>query len=192
MIIEINLLGKKPGIKRSGLSFSGFSKEKLIIAGSLAAGLLVAAHLFLFFSFASKSRQRAELNKQWQGLSSQRGLLEELKKDYGPQAQALKQAGKIDAGVGKWALRLNRMSMDLPYGVWFNFLSFDSGSFILKGSAVSLEKEELSLINKFMDNLKDDKALSRDFSNLTLGAVQRRTLGGYDIVDFTLSASQRK
>jgi len=192
MMIEINLLTEKTAAKTTGLRLGSFPKEKIIFTASVIIALLVAVHVSLFVVFILKGRQAALLNKKWQELSPQWATLGELKKYYSNQVERGEEPRQIDNGVDRWALRLNSMSTDLPYGVWFNSLSFDAGNFILKGSAVSLEKEELSLINKFMDNLKGNKGLAKDFHDLTLGAVQRRTIGGYDIVDFTLSAFQKK
>lgn len=192
-MIEINLLEHEFRSKKSGLSAgAGFPKEKVILASAAAAALIVIMHLFLFAAFLSKSRQAEALNKKWQELSPQRSLLEGLKRDYSPENQGLRRLGQPGASTGNWALRLNRMSQDLPYGVWFKALSFDGNNLILQGSAVSLEKEELSLINKFMDSLKGDKDFTDSFQGLELGAVQRRAVGGYDIVDFALTAPEKR
>jgi hypothetical protein len=49
-----------------------------------------------------------------------------------------------------------------------------------------LEKEEVGLINKLLDNLKVLPEFSKDFSSLELSNVQKRNVGGYDIADFVL------
>jgi hypothetical protein len=50
----------------------------------------------------------------------------------------------------------------------------------------------MNLIKAFMDNLKQENVFIRDFNNLELGTVQRRTIGGYEIADFSLSGTLRQ
>jgi hypothetical protein len=57
---------------------------------------------------------------------------------------------------------------------------------------LSLQKEEAAIINKFIDSLKADAAFFGDFQSLELGPLQRKQLGGYDIVDFTLNATLKQ
>ena len=56
-------------------------------------------------------------------------------------------------------------------------------------SVVSLKKEEMGLINKLIGNLKGDLSFSEDFSNLDMTSAQRRFLGGYEMIDFELTAT---
>jgi len=55
------------------------------------------------------------------------------------------------------------------------------------GELISLQKEEMNLLNKFIDSLKKDNMFFKDFSALDLSSVQIRSLGGYDILDFSLT-----
>jgi Tfp pilus assembly protein PilN len=85
-----------------------------------------------------------------------------------------------------WAEKLNKLSLNLPSGVWFNEIQVNSKEFILKASVISLQKEEMNLINAFIDNLKNDKDFFKDFNNLELNSAQKRVIGGYDVTDFIL------
>jgi hypothetical protein len=62
---------------------------------------------------------------------------------------------------------------------------------ILNCSVVSLQKDEMGAIQRFIDILKGDAAFIKDFAGLELGSVQKKVLGAYDIVDFTLSCPLR-
>ena len=81
--------------------------------------------------------------------------------------------------------------MTLP-GIWFREIEITNKELTVKASAVSLKKEEAGLINQFMDSLKKDVGFSGDFNVLELGPSQRKTISGYDIVDFTLICSIKR
>ena len=84
--------------------------------------------------------------------------------------------------------KLNRLSLDLPSGIWFNEISANlKKEFILRGSVVSLKKEEMLLINQFIDNLKKDTDFFKDFSKLEMTSAQSGEIGGYEVNDFVIS-----
>jgi Tfp pilus assembly protein PilN len=84
---------------------------------------------------------------------------------------------------------LNRLSLDLPGGVWFNELTLNNKELIIQGSVFSFKKEEVGQINKFIDNLKQDSGFFMNFDKIELGAMQARTIAGYEVVDFTISGT---
>jgi hypothetical protein len=86
-----------------------------------------------------------------------------------------------------WSEKLNKLSLNLPSGIWFNELSVSKKDFILKGSVLSLQKEEMNLVNKFIDSLKKDMVFFKDFTRLELSSIQMKTVVGYDVFDFVLT-----
>jgi ligand-binding sensor protein len=86
-----------------------------------------------------------------------------------------------------WADKLNKLSLYLPSGVWITDISVTSKDFILKGSVISLVKDELTLINTFLDRLKADKEFFINFENIELSSIERRGVGSYEVADFTLN-----
>jgi len=85
-----------------------------------------------------------------------------------------------------WAQKLNQLSLKLPSGIWFTSISISPSSLTLSGSVVSLQKQEMALIKRFMDSLKNDKDFFKDFSSLELSSVKTRTIVTYEVVDFNL------
>jgi Tfp pilus assembly protein PilN len=184
-MIEINLLPEELKTKAKKIAKST-QLSQLLYFIPLAFGILIIIHIYLFGVFITKSLQFGALNNKWEMLQPQRKILEDFKKGY--------EAPSSDASIIKqligqrifWSAKLNKLSLNLPKGTWFKELSIDHKNFILKGSVVSLQKEEMNLINKFMDNLKKDRDFFKDFSNLELTSVQRKVIGGYDVADFIL------
>lgn len=189
-MIEINLL--PPELKAKGktkkIAVARDAKNLLYLIPVILA-VFICLHLYLGVVNIFKSTQMRSLKNKWQGLETKRKILEQLKKEYlavSSDASFLQQL--LDQRVD-WAQKLNRLSLDLPSGVWFTDLSAGGRDLTLKGSAVSLEKEEMTLINKFINNLKDDPAFFEDFSALELTSYRRKSIGGYDIVDFVLTGT---
>jgi hypothetical protein len=75
-------------------------------------------------------------------------------------------------------------------GHWaFEELSFQQKAFLLRGTVVSLEHEEITLINTFIDALKKDPAFFKEFASFEITSFQTRILGGYDTVNYVLSGT---
>jgi len=186
-MIEINLLPVELKIKAKKSDKGPFPAKYLLYISGLILGVIVCLHIGLLgVSIARKFRLSALENK-WKELEPQRRLAEQSRKDNEILSADAKAVQQLARQRINWSEKLNKLSLNLPSGVWFNEMSLNQKDFLLKGSAVSLEKEELNLINKFMANLKNDTQFFGNFSNIELASVQRRSIGGYDIIDFVLS-----
>ncbi len=187
-MIEINLLPEELKLKAKKLNFSLERKDMLCFALA-ALALLVIMHLCLAVVLIAKSYQLNTLNKEWRVLEPQRKALEAAKKEFDALSEGSRIAERLLKQRINWAQKLNCLSIDLPSGVWLVELSLTAKGLILKCSAISLKKEEMVLVNKFIDSLKNDPGFFRDFTSLELSSVQVRTIGGYDVVDFILTAA---
>lgn len=186
-MIEINLLPEELKTKPRRIA-EGFELKQILYLIPIMLGILIIVHIYLLGVLIAKNSQVSSLNNKWQQLAPQRKALEDFRKVYEGLSSDAAIIRQLATSRIAWSEKLNRLSLDLPSGVWLNELSFKQKSFVLKASAVSLQKEEMTLINKFMDNLKNDTDFFKDFSSLELGPVQRRAVGSYDIVDFDLQA----
>lgn len=146
----------------------------LLIHGVLVAGLVI------------KGLSLGALNSQWKKLEPDRIALEKFKQERGLFSGDLKQIEQLTKQRINWAEKLNKLSLNLPSGMWFNEITISLKDIVIRCSVVSLQKDEMTLINKFMDNLKQDKDFSEDFSRVELDSVNKRLIGGYDVADFIL------
>jgi len=184
-MIEINLLAEELKVKLKKKARSAQSKQILFFI-PLIFGLLVVIHLYLLSVTLTKGVQLAALNNKWQKLQPQRKILEDFKKEFegaGKDASALQ---KLTSQRIIWAEKLNKLSLDLPAGIWFKEITVTRKDFNLKASVVSLQKDEMNLINRFIENLKKDATFFNAFKTLELTSVQVRAVGGYDVTDFGL------
>ncbi len=185
-MIEINLLPEEVKAKvvsakvREQAKFAGF----FVMGG---VGLFLFIHLVLGVTFIVKSIQTANFVKQKQNL-------EEKKKELGivdlaklqGDARTIQQLARQRI---VWAQKLNALSLDLPYGIWFNELAINGKELSIKGSILSTQKQEINLIHDFINILKNDKLFFTGFNSLTLGPLQRKNIVGHEVLDFILTCS---
>jgi Tfp pilus assembly protein PilN len=194
-MIEINLLPEELKIKNKGRvqetpgpkSPLAQAREQIFIyVLAVILILLISAHVYFLSLFISKSSKLNSLNRKWSGLAAQRKALDEFQgtAGSGQDAGLLGQLNRQRVII--WQ-KLNALSLQLPPGVWFDEINFSGTSLTIQGSVISLEKEEIQLINKLLENLKTSGQFTKDFSGFELSKVQKRTLGGYDITDFILT-----
>lgn len=185
-MIEINLLPEELKADLKKHMPSPLLKQAIAIV-FLALGILVLLHLGLMVILAVKSLQLNALNTQWQALQPKLKLVQEFK---GEGTVSSRSANSIQQLVSKrltWSKKLNRLSLNLPSGIWFNEISTNpKKEFVIKGSVVSLKREEMFLINQFIDNLKKDGDFFKDFSKLEMSSAQSKEIGGYEVNDFVI------
>ena len=184
-MIEINLLpeGFKP---RKEKPIVAILPQLLCYILPAVFGLLVVIHLYLGILFIVRTQQDKLLNKRWTQLGLERQKVEEWKKQYAISSQQAEQVKKILAQRITVSDKMQVMIFALPNGVWFNRLNLKQKGFHLEGSVVSLQKDQMRLVNLFLKQLKEDKQFCKDFARLELGRMAMRTLGGFSIMDFVL------
>lgn len=191
-MIEINLLPQELKVKLEKAGKISWEPKYLLYLIPLVFAVLISAHVYLACVSIAKNIHLSVLNSKWSRLNPQRELLNNLKKEYETTLTSSNLMKELDRRRLNCSERLNRLSLDVPSGIWFNEISLSQKEFVLKASVVSLEKEEMSLIKRFMDTLKTDTRFLEGFSSLELGLLQKKSIGGYDIVDFTLTATKLK
>jgi len=189
-MIEINLLPEELIVKTKAQKASGpgfkFDKIYVIYALPLVLALFLCIHLILGFIFVSKNIQFNSLDRAWKGLEAKRSVLGSFQDAHSMLTQDAALIQQLSRQRVNWASKLNKISLSLPSGVWFNGLSVDAKTLTLQGSVISLQKEEMGLIDKFMDALRDDPAFFGDFTTLEVGHVLKKTVGGYEVADFAI------
>lgn len=185
-MIEINLLPEELKLNAKKESRK-LEKVQVLYLIPLVFGILIIIHICLLGIQATNKLRLNALNHKWQKSAEQRELVDDFRKEFTSLTDEGRTMQQLTAKRINWSEKLNKLSLHLPSGTWFNEISVDPKGFILRGSVVSLEKQEMALINKFMDRLKSDAGFFKDFNNLELSSVQRRIISGYDIIDFILT-----
>lgn len=187
-MIEINLIPEefKVEIKKSSVSVDS---KKILYLLPIGCSIILLAHICLGAANISLSYKYKALNSKWKTLEPQINALEENNKESNILREEDAVLQKMVKERINWAEKLNKLSLYLPSGIWFNELIVLNKEFTLKATVISLEKEEMSLINKFLASLKGDTGFARDFKILDLGTIKRDKLSNYDISSFSLAGS---
>jgi len=189
-MIEINLLPEElkvtPKVKKMGFDIK---PEKLLYLIPVLLAVLICTHIYLAIVSITKNSQYRTLNAQWHKLEPQKKMLEGYNMENASLSENAKLIQQLIEQRINWSEKLNKLSAFLPSGIWFNELSYSGKELIIQSSVISLQKDEMSLIAKLIDNLKNDPGFLKGLNNLELGPVQHRVVGSYDIADFTLTAT---
>jgi len=186
-MIEINLLPHDLRVSKEKKSY--LSPKYFLYLIPPIAGVILFIHLLLGLLWLTKGFQLGLLERNWQRLAPQRESLEKFRQQYEFLSQDAVTAQQLLKERVEWSKKLNKISLDLPNGVWLNDISVSGKNVTIRGSSVSLKKEGIGLINRFMENLKKDEMFIKDFSNFELNSILVRNIGGYDTEEFVLSAT---
>jgi Tfp pilus assembly protein PilN len=186
-MIEINLLPEDVRLKSKGKNLlAGFDLKYAIYAVPAVFAILICAHLLFGAMAIIKQAQLSALNKKLQSIEPQRKALEEFNKEYAVSSQDASLLKPFMEQRINWSQKLNRLSLDLPSGIWFTDISINAKELNIRGLVVSLEKLEMSLIKKFIDTLKEDSSFYKDFTAFDLGPIQSKAIAGNEVANFTL------
>jgi len=178
-MIEINLLPQELKEKEKTAKFE---VRNLLYLLPVIFAFLIIIHLYLLTASLVFSNNYRTLQNKLKTLEPERKELEKIA--LTPDDLAVRQLVKEKTN---WADKLSILSAKLPQGIWFNELTMLDKEFTLKCSVISLEKQEMSLINKFINGLKEENSFIQSFKKLELGPAQRDIIGSYEILKFTLN-----
>lgn len=185
-MLEINLLPEEFKFKKDKTSELKQYLPHLIF---VFIGILIFLHLYLVMMTTSQNLRFEALNKRWVTLEPERKKIANLKNQSELSSQERGILEELTAKSIVWSRILNKLSLNLVSGIWFNEISISQKGLVIKATALSLKKNEIDLINKFISNLKNEPVFIKEFNNLDLGVMQRKNMGSMEVVDFTLTAS---
>jgi Tfp pilus assembly protein PilN len=186
-MIEINLLPHELRTRRD--KTSGIDSKYFLYAAAATVGLLIALQALLLVAGIARSSQLVVLNANWKKMESQRKEVEAFKLQYDTVSKDTQVLQQLTLKRINWSEKLNKLSLNLPSGIWFNEITVSPKDFVLKGSAISQEKTDMAIINQFISTLKKDTGFFKDFATFDLNSFQVRNIGGYDIIEFILSGT---
>ncbi len=192
-MIEINLLPEelrnrvikpvKPAIVSSGAKAG---PQRLILIIPLVFAVLIIAHIVFIFLGITQPVQLRVLKSRWERSSPERKALEDFNCEYKLLSGDSQETQRLLNERINWAEKLNKLSLALPPGVWFEAILVSGKEFQLRGKVISLSKEEVSLIRQLIDALKNDLNFFKGFNTLELSSAQKATIAEYEVLDFTL------
>lgn len=182
-MIKINLLPRE--LRKEEKKTNVNLNDYLIYPIGLLIFVIVLNIIFGGVLFYKKS-QLSSKKKQWDKFYPQYQPVENLKIGYN---KAQEKDKFLDSIMGKkinWSKKLNILSDQLPEGVWFRKVNVSESNVIsIDGTVVSLAEDEVSILNKFRSNLKTNNEFFKDFRDIELKYLLKRTIGSLEVIDFT-------
>jgi Tfp pilus assembly protein PilN len=185
-MIEIDLLPQEVRSKNTKITFR---QEYFLYLFVFLLGCLILAHLCLGVLNITSQVKLSGLENKWEQLTPQKKMVESFESGAELSSATSSAVQKLFDQRVCWSRKLNELSFNLPDGVWFNEILFNQTTLIIRGSIISLRKEEMVLINTFLNRLKQNRDFSSDFSSLELSLLERKNIGGYEVINFTLTGT---
>ena len=149
--------------------------------------LQIVLNFFLVLRISIASSGLKTLNLKWERSLPDRKTLEDFKTQNLLVSSDAQDLDRLLKERVLWAEKLSSISLSLPAGVWLELISLSDKDFRILGKAVSLERNEVSMVRSFIDGLKNNQKFIKDFSLLELSAIQKSMFNDKDTVDFGIS-----
>jgi len=158
----------------------------------MVAAFFVGLHLLLLVVAGIKQVHLMSLRHSWGRLAPQ--SKEFLARRNEIQAAAA-EIVSLESFLGRsYSLTemLSVLAGAVPKGLWLDRLSLAPDNIVIQGSVVSLTQSEMTLIGRFLQEIRTSKTFSAAFEKIELNSVQRRTVRSYDVVDFVLVGTRKQ
>lgn len=183
-MIEINLLPEE--LRKKRIKFIKSDKTFFLI-GACLAGTLVILILGINLLICINFRSSRILKEKLEFLKQEAKEAELLSQELSSFKQKLRIIDELMRRRFLWSKKLNELSNLVSPGVWLTEFFFDPQQLMrISGSVVSKKGEEMAFVARFMKNLEGDVSFFGDFKEIELEGIQRRSVQGREVVDFTL------
>ncbi|MFH0940817.1 MAG: PilN domain-containing protein [Candidatus Omnitrophota bacterium] len=154
--------------------------------------VLIFLHLCLFSLAVAKKIQILSLRGSWGKVELQFKDSVSIKAEIkGLEAKANSMKDILSRKANMTEL-LSSLGLAVPKGLWLERFTYSNDGLIIQGSVVSLTQNEMSIIGKFLQDIKNNKTFVSLFAKIELNSVQRRTIKAYDVVDFVVVGEIKK
>lgn len=191
-LISINLLPAELRSQENAKKVSLQSLPSPAVIVAVLVGLIVVAHLSMGTVLMLRRSHLKKLTEEWDALAPQRQKLEQCDSRYASLTKQMSIAQRMANDRILWSPKLHILSKYLPVGIWFREVEISQDNFTLHGSVISIDREEISLIRQFVDNLVNDNEFMKDFQDFELRSVQKRKIVYHDVSDFILVGTLRQ
>jgi len=187
-MIEINLLPENLRQKKQFRVNLDIKAAKVrLIAGVAVVALLIFSVILSAAGASARKSQASRLIRKEQSIAGERAEAETADKDVSILKAKIAALSKIMEIKFLWAEKLNQLSDLALSGIWFTRVYVDADSrFIIEGSVISNKQEAMASVGKFMKDIRENEEFFKDFENIKLESVQRKTLDKRDIAEFKI------
>ena len=215
-MIEINLLPENLRKKKKRFKIPEITIASMPILIGIVS-LLVLTNLLLMLTLAIQRGSYNRMIKEWTEAKPQKEAIELARREN---ISAENKVVAIEELMQKkilWSKKLNQLSNLIIPGVWYTKLSIDKKIVILEprrpqarnikriatdrvevpylnieGEVSSAYGNELAILGKFIEELKNDPDFLKDFSNIELDSTELHSIGDIEIMKFNVNCYFKK
>lgn len=191
-MIDINLIPaalRKDGKGNANSLVLNIPKEILVGVGAGLILLMVTVHLVLGGIWLMGANRLSRANAEWQKVLPDKTILDSINKESGSLKKKIKMLSDMTTKKSVlWAPKFNAISDALPTGLWIRKMTLDRVGLTMEGSVVSRSENEITNVDKFLSNLKQNDYFMKDFYSLEVNSIQRSKNNAVEVTDFTVMA----
>ncbi|MFH1656059.1 MAG: pilus assembly protein PilM [Candidatus Omnitrophota bacterium] len=196
--VTIDLLQKRKAVEVKEKIEVEVSEVAVSPKSVMRTAIMAACFVLLFYLFVDFS-QLSTLKTKLKNLTQGKAAIEyklgaltlvelqNLKTDLKGKIQILKEAGQVPYATPL----LNVLPSLIPRGVWLTNISFSFdplSSFKLEGNAYTEdETSEINFVNRFLNNLKENREFKDAFSQINLDFVRQRAIEDFEVTEFGIT-----
>ena len=154
--------------------------------------LLIALHLLLLTVAAYKAVQILILKGQWAKLEFNSKDSLAFKKEIQDLESKIRMVEAQATRQTSFTEIFSSLNAAVPKGLWLERFTFSEQGLIIQGSVVSSDQNEMTVIGKFLQDIRESKSFAGLFAKIELTSVQRRTIKNFDVVDFVITGDLKK
>lgn len=184
--IAINLNPKKPDTFNQGL-------EKVLDYIPLLIFLVIffalAAGSIGLFSLA-KAKKYNNYQSIWEKWESKDNELTKIKRNLAGLKKESRKIEKVITPSYTGVTLLNGLFSALPKNIWFKNLRFDQKMISIEGYIVEWDKDPLTSLEHFIENLKTDKNFLQGFQKIDIKDTQKTDFNGVEVTQFSIECKK--
>ena len=188
-MIEINLLPEEMRKTKANNPFKlDLEMDKVkFLAGGVAIGVLVLLTIIPLAGSSVRKKQIMNLVRKEALIGPQSLKVQAVEKELSILKAKMAVLDEIARRKFSLAMKLNELSdMVLP-GIWFTSISEDSDEGVkIEGSVISKKEKAMASVGKFINDIRGHASFFKDFTDIKLESVQRKSVDGRDVVDFKI------
>lgn len=207
---------KEPRFKGVDLSQLNLQSIPVMYIVVVVVGSLLVAQGGLFLLSLYGKAQVSALTKKYENIRPQKQKFDDLRAKAAATKKKISAIDELMGKRSNWAGMLNDLSESMTPGIWLVNLSYDekvtekliprtvpknsSGGALppvrqvslarnltISGYAAGAGEQGAALVGKFIKSMKDNQALSEEFSDITLGSIKSEKVEDQDVMNFKIT-----
>ena len=190
-MIDINLIPQKfRKKKKKSIIPGGVNIPLEVVVG--VSGALIVGLVFIHVIFAginySKLSFYHKLQEGWDEVLPMKQNVDVVINEMRKLQQKIGDLEKISVDSKLlWSKKINILSESLPNEMWIRKIALMDDMFLVEGSAISRQGQEMGTVLNFTSELKNHASFLENLKDLEVGSIYRRNIKKVEVADFIIT-----